>query len=210
MGILADGKTKIKCRRCNKVYYRFSGHRNPCPYCAKDALIPNGTIAVLKMSIRPGGHTDKNLCLEAGLGTKAKSGAIYLRSTFAVVEGPQKDKKFTVPIGIFSAKSDFWLHQGRELIREILNSSQGLSNSDNSRTAVFSRIIDSYSILNGICFVGVAGIRKNQNGREENCVSRILSGDDEEYKDLVAGKKFFPARKVPPRSEPSSALWRLA
>ena len=206
---MADGKTRIRCRKCGEVYYRSTDRRNPCPYCAKDALIPNGTIAILQLSVRPGGYTDKNLRLEAGLGSKAKSGAIYLRSTATVIAGPQKDKKFTVPIGIFSEKSDFWLHKGRELIREILNSSQGLSASDNSRKAVFSRIIDSYSILNGICFVGVVGVRKNQNGREENNISRILSGDDEEYKELVARKKFLPARKVPPRSEPSSALWRL-
>jgi len=206
---MADAKIKIRCRKCKEVYYRSTDRRNPCPYCARDALIPNGTIAILQMSVRPGGYTDKNLRLEAGLGSKAKGGAIYLRSTVTVIAGSQKDKKFTVPIGIFSGKSDFWLHKGRELIREILNSSQGLSASDNSRKAVFSRIIDNYSILNGICFVGVVGVQKNQYGREENNISRILSGDDEEYKELVAGEKFLPARKVPPRSEPSSALWRL-
>jgi hypothetical protein len=207
--ILSDAKIKIRCRRCKQAYYKSTGGLNTCPYCAKDALIPNGTIAVLRMNIRPGGYSDKNLRLEAGLGSKAKSGAIYLRSTVTVVAGPQQDKKFTAPIGIFSEKSDFWSHKGRELIREILNSSQGLSSSDNSRKAVFGRIIDNYSILNSIYFVGVVGIRKSQNGREENNISRVLSGDDEEYKELVTGKKFIPTLKVPPRSEPSSAMWRL-
>ena len=205
---MANLGPKIRCRRCKQVYYGPRNRRNTCPYCAKDALIPNGTTAILQMSIRPGGYSDNNLCLEDGLGTKAKSGAIYLRSKVTVIVGPQKDKTFTVPIGIFSDKSDFWQNKGRELIQGILNSSQGLSSSDNSRKAVFSRIIHSYSILNNICFVGVVGIRKNQSGREENNILRALTGNDEEYKELLADKKFLPAQKIPPPSEPSSAMWR--
>ena len=69
-------------------------------------------------------------------------------------------------------------------------------------------MINSYSVLNGLCFVGSIGRRKNQNGREQNNILRVLSGDDDEYKALVADKKFVPAQKTPPPSEPDSAMWR--
>jgi len=205
---MADLGQKITCRKCKRAYYNLNNVQLTCPYCAKDALIPNGTIAVLNMRIRPGGYSDKNLCLEEGLGTQAKSGSIYLRSLVTVINGPQKNKKFSLPIEISSQKNDYWQYKGRELIREMLNSSQGLSSSDNSRKAVFGRMIHSYSVLNGLCFLGAIGIRKNQNGREENNIVRVLSVDDEEYKALVADKKFVPARKTLPPSEPNSAMWR--
>jgi len=203
-------RKKICCRRCKKNYYQVGHGRKSCPYCDRNALVPNGTIAILQMKIRPGGYTDDALCLEAGLGTKAKSGAVYLRCIVTVLSGKHKDKKFTLPIGILSDKSDYWQNKGRELIRRILNSSQGLSSSDNSRRAVFSRIIESYDVLNGICFVGVIGVRKNRFGKEENYITRALSADDEDYKELILRKNFVPAQKVPPPSEPSSAMWRTA
>ncbi len=205
---MADHGRKIRCRKCKRAYYNLNNVRMTCPYCAKDALIPNGTIAVLNLMIKPGGYSNKKLCLEEGLGTQAKSGVIYLRALVTAISGPQKNKKFSLPIEISSQKNDYWQYKGRELIRGMLNSSQGLSSSDNSRKAVFGRMIHSYSVLNGLCFVGAVGIRKNQNGREENNILRVLSADDEEYKSLVADKKFIPARKTPPPSEPNLAMWR--
>ena len=203
-------RKKIRCRRCKKDYYLLGHGKKSCPYCDKEALVPNGTIAIMQLKIQPGGHDDDTLCLEAGLGTKAKSGAIYLKCIATVLSGEHKDKKFTHPIGISSDKSDYWQNKGRELIRDILNSCQGLLSSDNSRRAVFSRILESYSVLNGICFVGVIGLRKNQLGKDENTISCVLSGDDEEYKQLILSKAFVPTQKLPTPSEPSSAMWRRA
>lgn len=200
----------LRCRKCKRKYYQVRGGAASCPNCAKQALVANGTIAILHLNIQPGGHSEELLCLEAGLGTKAKSGAIYLRATVTVLSGEHKNKKFTLPIGILSNKSDYWQNQGRKLIREILNSSQGLSCSDNSRKAVFSRIISNYNVLNGICFVGVVAIHKSRLGRDENTIARVLSAEDEEYKALISSKAFVPAQKVPPSSEPSSAKWRSA
>ena len=207
---MPPARKKVRCRKCKKDYYLVGLGRTSCPNCHIDALVPNGTIAILQLKIQPGGYDDGALCLEAGLGTKAKSGAIYLRCKVTVLARKHKDKNFTIPIGISGNKSDYWANKGRELIRGILNSSQGLSPSDNSRKAVFSRIIDSYSVLDGICFVGVVSIHKSRLGRDENTIARTLSGDDEEYKELLLDKVFVPAQKVPPPSEPSSAMWRRA
>ena len=207
---MSSTRKKVRCRKCKRNYYLVCLGRKSCPYCHIDALVPNGTIAILQLKIQPGGYDDGALCLEAGLGTKAKSGAIYLRCRVTVLSGKHKDKSFMIPIGISGNKSDYWPNKGRELIRGILNSSQGLSPSDNSRKAVFSRIIDSYSVLDGICFVAVVNVHKSRLGRDENTISRTLSGDDAEYQELILNKTFGPAQKVPPRSEPSSAKWLKA
>ena len=200
-------RKKVRCGKCKRHYYLVGLGRKSCPYCHIDALVPDGTIAILQLQIQPGGYDDSALCLEAGLATKAKSGAIYLRCRVTVLSGKHKNKNFMIPIGISGNKNDYWANKGRELIRGILNSTQGLSPSDNSRKAVFSRIIESYSVLNGICFVGIVNVHKSRLGRDENTISRALSGDDEEYKELVLNKTFVPAQKVPPPSEPSSAMW---
>ena len=207
---MVSARKKVRCRKCKKIYYQVGLGRASCPNCDKEALVPNGTIAILHLKIQPGGYDDDVLCLAAGIGAKAKSGAIYLKGVVAVISGEHKDKKFTIPIGISSNQSDYWQNQGRALIRGILNSSQGLSSSDNSRRAVFGRIIDSYSVLNGIAFVGAVGVRKSRLGKDENTIARVLAGDDEEYKEMVLKKVFIPAKKSPPPSEPSSAMWRSA
>ncbi len=170
-------------------------------------LIPNNTIAVLQLQIRPGGYSDETLCLEDGWGTKAKSGTIYLRAKITVISGPQKGNFFGFPIGIYSDKNQRWQDDGRRIIREILNSSQGLSAKDNSRAAVFGRIIQNYQVLDKICFVGIVGTKKDRNGKQENTLSKILSRDDPEYQEMIETNKFAPARKTPPPSEPSSPRW---
>ena len=93
-------------------------------------------------------------------------------------------------------------------MREILNSSQGFSASDYSTKATFSRIIKSYQVLDGICFVGLVGTQKSRLGGEENIISKVLTGDDSEYQELILNNKFVPARKAPPPSELSSPKWQ--
>jgi len=203
-------RKKINCRKCKKNYYQLEVEKAFCPYCARDALVPNHTTVILQLTIQAGGYNDENLCLDGGLASKAKSGNIYLRGLVTVLSGDHKNKKFILPIGISGERIDSWRNNSRKLIRNILNSSQGLSPSNNSRKAVFGRIIDNYNILDGIAFVGVVGIKKGRQGRDENTILKILSGDDDDYNDLVAKGAFVPAQKFLPPSEPSLAAWRRA
>ncbi len=207
---MATIRKKIRCYKCKKYFYRVTVGRAFCPYCAKDALVPNGTVAILQLTIQSGGYNDSALCLEAGLATKAQSGNIYLRGLVSVISGDHKNKKFRMPIGISSSKSEYWHNKSRALIRDILNSSQGLKPSDNTRKAVFSRIIDNYRVLNGIVFVGIVGIEQNRQEREENRIIKVLSGDDEQYVNWVERKIFVPAQKFPPPSKPNAAEWHKA
>ena len=201
-------REKIFCRKCKKNFYRVKSGKIFCPYCARNALIEDGTTAILQLTINYGGYNDSNLCLDNGLASKAQSGNIYLRGLVTVLSGEHKNKTMALPIGISGKKIDNWRNKSRELIRNILNSSQGLSARDNSRHAVFARIIDGYKVLDGIAFVGVIGVCKGRLGRDENYILRVLSGDDEDYINLVEKKVFVPAQKFLPPSKPNLAAWR--
>ena len=160
----SNGGRKVRCRKCKHLYYSKGLKKFDCPYCANAALIPDGTVAILNLKIRPGGYDDSALCLEDGLATKASSGAIYLRGMARVIAGSLKNKRFSVPIAISSPKSEFWHHKSRGLIRDILNSAQGLSPHDMSRNSVFGRVIDNYKVIDGIAFVALVAISKNRDG----------------------------------------------
>lgn len=198
---------KVRCRKCDRPFYKKRLQKFSCPYCARDALIPDATMAVLQLKIRPGGYDDGELCLEAGLASKARSGAIYLRGMVQVLTGPQEGKKFSLPIGILSINGEYWSNKGREIIRGILNSSQGLSPSDMSRKAIYGRVIDSYKVLNGIAFVGLVGISKNRQGRDENILSKVLTTTDREYCELIDSGAFVPSVKSSAPVEENTPEW---
>lgn len=202
----SNGK-KVRCRKCKRLYYSKGLRRFDCPYCARAALIPDGTVAILSLKIRPGGYDDPALCLEDGLASKAASGAIYLRGSAVVIAGRLKNKRFPVPIGISSPKSEFWHHKSRGLVRDILNSAQGLSPNDMSRDAVFGRVIDNYKVIDGIPFVARVGIFKSRDGRDRNRIDAVLTKVDEEYQKLLERKYFVPAVKTAPPPDTSSPHW---
>lgn len=209
---MAISRKEYKCSKCRKKFILATTEKIICPFCAKEALIPKGTIAIMQMTIQPGGYNDDNLCLEDGLATKAQSGGIYLRGWITVLSKPYLNKKFSTAIWILrddkdNNKREYLQGQGRKLIRGILNSSQGLSPSDNSRKAVYGRIMPGYKALDGIAFIGVVDIYENAQGKKQNTVLKALEGDNKDYKKWLDNKLFSPARKFPPRTEPGSAMW---
>jgi hypothetical protein len=204
---MADKGEKVRCPKCDRPYYKKKYRGISCPYCAKDALIADATTATLQLEIKHGGHDDDELCLEGGVASKAKSGNIYLRGIVRVISGEQKGKEFSMPIGISSLKGDRWTDMGRDVIRSILNSSQGLSPHDMSRKAIFGRVIDSYEVLDGIAFVGVVGVAKSQQGRDENVLSKVLTAGDNKYDLLVESGSFVPAVKASPPLKSTEPEW---
>ena len=207
---MADRGKKVRCRKCARPYYKKNNRGISCPYCAKDALIPEATTAVLQLEIRHGGHDDSELCLDGGIASKAKSGNIYLRGIVRVISGDQIGKKFSMPIGISSLKGDRWVDIGRDTIRGILNSSQGLSPHDMSRSAIFGRVIESYDVLDGIAFVGVVGVAQNKQGRDENVLSKVLGAGYEKYDLMIENGYFVPAVKASPPLELTEPEWLKA
>ena len=50
-------------------------------------LIPKGTLAKVRLTIRPGGHNDPSQDWTGGYATRGSTGAAYLNCEFVVLEG---------------------------------------------------------------------------------------------------------------------------
>ena len=105
-------------------------------------LIPKGTIARVRMTIKPGGYDDASQGWTGGFATCSQTtGSVYLNCEFVVLDGPFARRKMWSLIGLYSAKGAEWTNMGRTFIKAILNSARGINPSDNSPAAQNARRI---------------------------------------------------------------------
>ena len=98
-------------------------------------LIPKGTLAKVRLTIRPGGFDDASQGWTGGYATRGSTGAVYLNGEFTVTEGQYARRKIFTLIGLYSPNGPNWANMGRSLVRGILNSARGISDKDPSPEA---------------------------------------------------------------------------
>ncbi|MDX1950294.1 MAG: hypothetical protein SFT90_07355 [Rickettsiales bacterium] len=142
-------------------------------------LIPSGTIAKVRMNIKPGGYDDYSKGWEGGYATQSEqTGSIYLYCEFVILEGAFAKRKVWSMIGLESSTGKpEWGNMGRSFIRAILNSARGISDKDNSPQAQNSRKINSLSELDGIEFLAKIEVKDNANE-----IRFAVSPDSRDYK----------------------------
>lgn len=146
-------------------------------------LIPNNTLAKVRMSLKPGGYDDQNQGWVGGYATKNDStGSIYLSCEFVILEGEYVRRKVWGIIGLHSNKGAEWGNMGRSFIKAILNSARGFSESDNSPAAQNARKINGIGDLDGIEFVAKITTRKDQNEEIRNEIRFAITPDHKDYK----------------------------
>ena len=149
-------------------------------------LIPNNTLAKVRMSIKPGGYDDQNQGWVGGYATKNDAtGSIYLSCEFVILEGEYARRKVWGLIGLYSNKGPEWGNMGRSFIKAILNSARGFSESDNSPAAQSARKINGISDLDGIEFVAKITTKKDQNEELRNEIRFAITPDNKDYKSLM-------------------------
>lgn len=149
-------------------------------------LIPNNTIAKVRMSIKPGGYDDANQGWVGGYATKNDAtGSIYLACEFIVLEGEYARRKVWSLIGLHSNKGVEWGNIGRSFIKAILNSARGFSENDNSPQAQNSRRISGLADLDGIEFVAKITTKKDQNEDLRNEIRFAIAPDHKDYKSIM-------------------------
>jgi hypothetical protein len=149
-------------------------------------LIPNGTLAKVRMSIKPGGYDDVSQGWSDGYATKNDvTGSIYLACEFIVLEGEYARRKIWGLIGLHSNKGSEWGNIGRSLIKAILNSARGFCENDNSPAAQNARKINGFGDLDGIEFVAKITIRKDQNEELRNEIRFAITPDHQDYKSIM-------------------------
>ena len=167
-------------------------------------VIPKGTLAKVRMTLRPGGYDDPSREWSGGYATcNNTTGAIYLKAEFVVLEGDYARQKIWSLIGLHSNKGPEWANMGRAFVKGVLNSARGLHPGDETDKAKTARCIHDLSELDGIEFVAKIDVEKDSNGDQRNVIKTAITPDHKEYQRLMGlAVQALPAKD--PFSSPSA------
>ena len=153
-------------------------------------LIPKGTLARVRMTIRPGGLNDPAQGWTEGYATRGKStDSVYLDCEFVILEGKYAKRKVWSLIGLYSPKGPDWGNQGRAFIKGILNSSRRLNPKDNSLEAQTKRRIGGFQELDGVEFLAKIDIEHGDRG-DKNVIKLAITPDHKDYATLMSGSGY--------------------
>lgn len=162
-------------------------------------LIPDGTFAKLRMSIRPGG-VNGSTPMDAGL-LKAyqSSDAKMLDCEFTVVEGPLARRKFWQNFTVAGGKLDEkGMSKGwnitKSVIRAMVDSALGLDPKDMSPAAKQKRVIQGLKQLDGIVFTGRIMVEpaSSPQYKDVNKLANVVVPGDGNYAAIMRGEATKP------------------
>ena len=145
-------------------------------------LIPKGTVARVRMTIKPGGFDDPAQGWNGGYATQSfETGSVYLSCEFVILEGEFARRKMWSNIGLQSPKGPNWGNMGRTFVRAALNSARNIRPQDNSPQAAAARRIAGFHELDGLEFVARIDVEKDGRGELKNVVKLAVEPDHPEY-----------------------------
>ena len=145
-------------------------------------LIPKGTVAKVRMTIKPGGYDDPNQGWMGGYATQSfDTGSIFLAAEFVVLEGEFAKRKLWSNIGLQSPKGPTWGNMGRTFVRAALNSARNIHPGDNSPQAQAARRISGFGDLEGLEFAARFDIEKDGRGEDKNTIKSVIEPDHKDY-----------------------------
>ena len=166
-------------------------------------LIPKGTVAPGRMTIKPGGHDDASQGWTGGYATQSfETGSIFLACEFVILDGEYARRKMWSNVGLHSSKGPAWGNMGRTFIRAVLNSARNIQPQDNSPQASAARRIQGFNELDGIEFVARIDVEKDGRGELRNVVKIAVEPDQADYPRASAPAAQRPAAtyQAPPAS----------
>ena len=171
-------------------------------------LIPKGTIAPVRLTLKPGGYDDPAQGWTGGYATRNEtSGSVYLNAEFVITEGAYAKRKIWSLIGLLSLKGPEWANMGRSFVRGILNSARGLSDKDNSPEASAARRINGFADLDGIEFLAKIDVGKDANGDAKNEIRFAVTPNQKDWDAYVqSGGVWRPSGGAPAQAAPAQSL----
>ncbi len=167
-------------------------------------VIPKGTLAKVRLTIRPGGFDDPSQGWTGGYAKRGATGAVYLDAEYTVLEGPYAKRKIWSLIGLYSPKGPDWGNAGRGLVKGILNSARGLDDKDNSAQAQAKRRISGFAELDGIEFIARMDIGSDTNGEDKNEVRSAVTPSHRDYAQLMGHSGAAPMQGYGQPSVPNA------
>jgi hypothetical protein len=146
-------------------------------------LIPDGTIARVRMSIKKGHYNNSNKGWTGGYAARnPKSGVVSLRCEAVVLEGEYAHQRVKYQIGLESPNNDLYQTMGQDLMLGILNSAHGLMPNDESPEAVKLRDACDFPDLDGLEFTALIQVKEGTPPyRDSNVINFAITPDDERY-----------------------------
>ncbi len=151
--------------------------------------IPEGTLAKVKMFVKPGGFSISGpICAYGHVPMPLTYCCLYLDCRFVVLKGKYKGKKIREILWVQNDEDPAWGMVGRALIRDALSSARGISTYDYSEEAQKLRCVKSITDLDGLEFVACIGITSVLSKYYKNCIRCAVSIDRNGYQNLFGGK----------------------
>lgn len=175
-------------------------------------LIPKGTVAKVRMTVKPGGYDDPSQGWVGGYATQSfETGSIFLACEFVVLEGEYARRKLWSNIGLHSSKGPTWGNMGRTFVRAALNSARNVRPDDHTPQAADARRIQGFHELDGLEFVARIDIEKDGRGEAKNVVKMAVEPGEPEYAPAMAGAGLVPHRTAAvPSATPAAATPKSA
>ena len=175
-------------------------------------LLPDGTFAKIRMTIRPGG-VDGSAPMDRGLlKASASSDAKLLDCEFTIVEGPFARRKFWQNFTVAGGKVDDrggskgW-NIAKATFRAMIDSALGLDWNDLSSAAKAKRQIQGLKQLDGITFAGRIMIEPASSAqyKDSNKLANVVLPGDPQYAPIMRGEAVAPEPiNAKPRKAPET------
>lgn len=160
-------------------------------------LIPDGTVAKINMTIKPGGAGP-----EGWLTASKSSDAQYIAAEFTIVEGEFARRKFwgnlTVSGGQLNEKGE---SKGgnitRSTLRAMIESAFGINPKDESQQAQAARRLPGYGALSGIEFAARIGVEPAKGDfKAKNKLDVVITPDKPEWAQVMRRAATQPAAQT--------------
>lgn len=176
-------------------------------------LIPDGTFAKVRLTIRPGGVNGATPADAGLLKASQSSDARMLDCEFTLVDGPHARRKFWQSFTVAGGKLD---EKGQSIgwkiskstFRAIVDSALGLDPRDESPAAKAKRVLPGLRHLEGIVFAARIMVEpaSNPQYRDQNRIANVVLPDELHHAAIMRGETVPPDPvNAPPRKAASVA-----
>jgi hypothetical protein len=170
-------------------------------------LIPDGTFARVRLTIRPGGVNGATPVDAGLLKASQSSDAKMLDCEFTVVDGPYARRKFWQNFTVAGGKLD---EKGQSIgwkiskstFRAMIDSALGLNPQDMSEATRAKRVLPGLRHLDGIVFAARIMVEPASNSeyRDQNRIANVVLPDEPQYAAIMRGETLPPEPvNAPPR-----------